>query len=133
MLIAIACGLVAVIQPSKFQQIVQVVMSIVVVCAICSSMPSKTQQFNYANIISQGTIILNFLAAILLAENNTLDVGISADQIEIIVAAGMQIMMLYLIYVIVGKVKEMVAVSSRGAVYRFLWVGSESHCCTLIY
>ena len=91
-------------------------LSIVVVGAVCNAMPSKTQQFNYANVVSQGTIILNFLAAILLAEtSSTVDIGITPGNIEVIVAVGMQIMMLYLVYVIVVKVKEMVAVSSRGA------------------
>eukprot|EP01043_Picozoa_sp_COSAG02_P014136 COSAG02_NODE_577_length_20095_cov_6.816413_17_plen_159_part_00 len=114
--VAIAFCIFAVIPPSRLQKVAQVAMSIVVACAVCHTMPSKTQEFNYANIVSQGTIILNFLAAVLLAESSsTVDVGVSPEQIETIVAVGMQVMMLYLVYVIFAKVKEMVEASSRGA------------------
>lgn len=98
------------------QKEVQVIISIVLICALCRTMPSKTQQFNYANIVSQATIILNFLAAVLLSQRTNM--GISRDTIEVIVAIGMQIMMLYLVFVIFAKVKEMVKKSSEGALIR---------------
>jgi Ca2+-binding EF-hand superfamily protein len=106
-------GMMGIFEASMMQKMFQVVLSIVVVCAICKTMPSKTQQFNYANIVSQATIVVNFLATILLSVGDTARVGVSSKQIEYGISLGMQLMMMYLIYVIFAKVKEMVRVSSK--------------------
>eukprot|EP01051_Picozoa_sp_SAG22_P008643 SAG22_NODE_670_length_7987_cov_2.733519_5_plen_178_part_00 len=61
----------------------------------------------------QMTIIVNFLAAILLSEQNTRGTGVSPEQIEMGIILCQQIMMLYLVYVIFVKVSEMVRVSKK--------------------
>ena len=109
----ILVGLMGVFQASLTQKMFQVVLSMVVICAVCYAMPSKTKQFNYANIISQASIVVNFLMTILLSQMDNNVAGLSADEIQYIVIIGLQIMMLYLVFVIFEKTREIIAESSK--------------------
>ena len=79
-------------------------------CALSMELPSKTQEYNYANILSQIVLIITYLSTMILAVGES--GGAGADKVEYTMLGLQAGMMVYLIYISSTKLYEMVR---RGA------------------
>ena len=100
-------GVMGMFQSTLLHKIVQVMFSIGMACSICLHMPLGSKLFNYANVISQLIITVNFLATIVLSSRSgEVIVGITPEHVELVLISGQQLMVLYLLYVIFGKMRR---------------------------
>jgi hypothetical protein len=90
---------------------------IYMLCALSMEMPSKTQEYNYANILSQIVLITTYLSTMILAVGESGDAG--ADKVEYTMLGLQAGMMVYLIYISSTKLYEMVQQSKKEVAAEF--------------
>ena len=86
---------------------------IIVLVAVSVAMPSKTQEYNYANIISQTVMIITYFATLIIAGGDLTQTGISQSQLEYFMLGIQSFMMLYLIYVSTWKLWQMIQLAKK--------------------
>lgn len=99
-------------ESTLFHKVANCVFAMIMLCAITKTMPSKTEEYNYANMLSQAVIILSYLGTILLADRaGAEDTGIDTGHVDLALILVQLVMMLYLIYISTNKLKQMVRTS----------------------
>lgn len=103
-------GLMSLWQTSTFQKATQVLISTCSLTFIALNMPSKTQQYNYANLLSRILIVITFLSTIVL--DTDLDAsGVTASQVDVLLLLTQLVMFVFLIYISTNKLLLMIRTS----------------------
>ena len=103
-------GLMSLWQTSTFQKATQVLISTCSLTFIALNMPSKTQQYNYANLLSRMLIVITFLSTIVL--DTDLDAsGVTASQVDLLLLLTQLVMFVFLIYISTNKLLLMIRTS----------------------
>lgn len=105
---ALLVGFMSMFESTLFHKCINVLAAVFMLCAITRTMPSKTKEYNYANILSQIVIILSYMATILLASGNQEASGVDPRQVDTALFSIQLLMTVYLVYVSTNKLTAMV-------------------------
>ena len=105
---ALLVGFMSMFESTLFHKCINVLAAVFMLCAITRTMPSKTKEYNYANILSQIVIILSYMATILLATGNEEASGVDPRQVDTALFSIQLLMTIYLVYVSTNKLTAMV-------------------------
>jgi hypothetical protein len=109
-------GLMGFLEGSVLQAPGNILITVIVLCALCRKMPSGTPDYNKANIVSQCVILITYISTMILkGEEGKSSSSIDPDKLSVVLLFLQSVMFVYLFYLSLFKLVGMLGQSAREA------------------